>query len=144
MTPPSARAYEYEHVVGFQETNLVGNVYFVHPVAWQGRCREMFLRDQAPEVLEEIVNGLQLLTTRCSCEYLAELRAFDRVIVRMRLAGMSLNRLVLGFEYWRTAADSEELVARGEQEVVFLRGGEAGPVATPIPEALAHALRAYA
>ena len=35
--------YEYPHMVGFEETNLVGNVYYVNYLRWQGRCREMFL-----------------------------------------------------------------------------------------------------
>jgi hypothetical protein len=42
------RAYEYRHVVSFEETNLVGNVYYVNHIRWQGLCREMFLRDYAP------------------------------------------------------------------------------------------------
>ena len=45
------RAYEYRHVVGFEETNLIGNVYYVNHVRWQGRCREMFLRDHAQVLL---------------------------------------------------------------------------------------------
>ena len=105
--------------------------------------RELFLRDEAPEVLEELANGLQLLTARCSCEYLSELRAFDRVAVRMRLVKMSLNRLVLGFEYWRVGREPDELVARGEQEVVCMRAGAEGPMATPIPDALSRALQRY-
>ena len=36
------RSYEYRHVVAFEETNLVGNVYYVNHLRWQGRCREMF------------------------------------------------------------------------------------------------------
>ena len=44
----TSRAYEYRLVVGFEETNLVGNVYFVNHLRWQGKCREMFLRDHAP------------------------------------------------------------------------------------------------
>jgi len=62
------RAYEYMHVVGFEETNLVGNVYFVNHVRWQGRCREMFLRQHAPSVLDDLARGLSLVTTRVSCE----------------------------------------------------------------------------
>ena len=31
------RAFRYEHVVTFDETNLVGNVYFAHYLHWQGR-----------------------------------------------------------------------------------------------------------
>ena len=30
--------YEYRHLVGFEETDLVGNVYYVNYVRWQGRC----------------------------------------------------------------------------------------------------------
>ena len=44
------RYYEYRHVVTFRETNLVGNVYYTNHLEWQGRCRELFLRDHAPEV----------------------------------------------------------------------------------------------
>ncbi|MBV8314154.1 MAG: acyl-CoA thioesterase, partial [Planctomycetaceae bacterium] len=95
------RAYEYRHVVGFEETNLVGNVYFVNHLRWQGRCRELFLRDHAPEVLAQLSEGLSLVTTRCSCEYLAELAAYDEVVVRMRLADLAQNRITLAFEYWK-------------------------------------------
>ncbi len=42
------RAFEYHHVVGFEETNLVGNVYYANYIRWQGRCREFFLRERAP------------------------------------------------------------------------------------------------
>lgn len=140
---PTPRAYEYVHVVGFQDTNLVGNVYYVQPIAWQGRCREMFLRDEAPGVLDDLAQGLQLLTARVSCDYLAELRVFDRVLVRMRLTAMALNRITLGFEYSRADAGGEKLVARGEQEIVFMRGEPGGAVAAPIPEVLASALQRY-
>ena len=46
--------YEYRHIVGFEETNLVGNVYYVNYLRWQGRCRELFLKDMAPDVLEDV------------------------------------------------------------------------------------------
>ncbi len=138
------RAYEYRHVVGFEETNLVGNVYFVHHVRWQGRCRELFLRDHAPEVLAELAQGLHLVTTRCSCEYLAELAAFDEVVIRMRLGALMQNRIALVFEYWRCSGDREELVARGEQHVACLRRNGKQMVPTPVPETLREALRPYA
>ena len=67
------RTYEYTHIVGFEETNLVGNVYYANHVRWQGRCRELFLRDHAPEILDELRNGLYLVTVRVSCEYFNEL-----------------------------------------------------------------------
>src|SRR5689334_6146148 len=102
------RCYEYRHVVTFQETNLVGNVYYTHHLAWQGRCRELFLREHAPDVIEQLRGDLSLATVRCSCEYFAELSAFDEIIVRMRLLELVQNRITLGFEYWRVANGLEE------------------------------------
>src|SRR5919112_1242605 len=104
------RAYEYRHVVGFEETNLVGNVYYANYVRWQGRCREMFLRDHAPGVLAELERGLALVTTHVSCEYLAQLSAFDEVVIHMRLTEFAQSRVVMSFEYWRATQAGEELV----------------------------------
>jgi enediyne biosynthesis thioesterase len=139
--------YEYRHVVGFEETNLVGNVYYVNPLRWQGRCREMFLRENAPEVLAELSQGLALATVRCSCDYLAELFAFDEVAVRMRLGSLTQNRLTLLFEFWRlpaTGSEGEELAARGEQVVACMRRDGDRTVPTAIPVALREALKPYA
>ena len=132
--------FEYRHLVGFQETNLVGNVYFTHHLSWQGRCRELFLRQHAPEVLDELSRGLSLATVNCACEYFAELAAFDEVVVRMRLAELVQNRIRLGFEYWRGA----ELVARGEQQIACMKREGAKLSPTPVPASLRAALAAYA
>ncbi|MFP5287525.1 MAG: acyl-CoA thioesterase [Thermoanaerobaculia bacterium] len=138
------KAYEYRHQIGFEETNLVGNVYYVNHLKWQGRCREMFLRDHAPQVLDELLEqDLALATVRCSCDYLAELEAFDEIVLRMRLGGLVQNRITLTFEYWRRSPDGEELVARGEQQIACMRREGRGAVPTAIPPGLREALRAY-
>jgi enediyne biosynthesis thioesterase len=137
------RAYEFRHVVGFEETSLVGNVYYVNHLRWQGRCRELFLRDHAPSVLAELEQGLCLVTTRVSCEYLDELAAFDEIVVRMRLGTQAQNRLSMTFEYWRRRDDRDELVARGEQEVACMRRDGARLTPTPIPDELRSALRQF-
>jgi enediyne biosynthesis thioesterase len=92
------RYYEYRRIVSFEEINLVGNVYYTNHLSWQRRCRELFLRDHAPDVIDELSRGLSLAAVRCSCEYLAELTAFDEVIVRMGVAELLQNRLTLAFE----------------------------------------------
>ena len=138
------KAYEYRHLVGFEETNLVGNVYYVNHLRWQGRCREMFLHDHAPEILEELARDLALATVRCSCEYLAELEAFDEIVLRMRLGGAVQNRITLNFEYWRQNKEGEELIARGEQVIACMRREGKRAVPTPIPVPLREALKPYA
>jgi enediyne biosynthesis thioesterase len=137
-------AYEYRHVVGFEETNLVGNVYFANHVFWQGRCREMFIYEHAPEVLEQLSRDLAMVTTRVSCEYLAELAAFDELIIRMRLGSLIQNRISMDFEYWRRAGGREELVARGEQQVACMRRERGRLSPAPLPERLREALAEYA
>lgn len=137
------RAFEYRHVVGFEETNLVGNVYYTNHVKWQGRCREMFLREHAPAVLDSLRNGFALVTTRVSCEYLAELAAFDELIIRMRLGSLKLNRIDMLFEYWRRSGDLEELVARGEQQVACMHREGERMIAVPVPDELRDALKPY-
>jgi len=138
------RAYEYRHIVGFEETNLIGNVYYANHVRWQGRCREMFLRDRAPDVIEAIKRGLVLVTTRVSCEFMSELVAFDEVVLRMRLGALGQNRITMNFEYWRHTRGGEELVARGEQQVACMQREGEQVVPVPIPTQLREALREYA
>ena len=137
------RAYEYRHTVGFEETNLVGNVYYVNHLRWQGRCREMFLREHAPEILDDLKQGLALATVRCSCDYFLELEAFDELLIRMRLGEVVQNRITLRFEYYRLSPKGEELIARGEQQVACMRRQGHETVPTPIPPALREALRPY-
>lgn len=137
------RAYEYRHIVGFAETNLIGNVYYVHHLNWQGRCREMFLRDHAPEVAKQLANDLRIVTLRCSCEYFSELTAFDEIIVRMRLGALVQNRVTMLFEYYRVTPGGEELVAKGEQEIACMREENGKKVLTAVPEAFREALRPY-
>ena len=137
------RFYEYRHIVTFQETNLVGNVYYTHHLEWQGQCREMFLREHAPEVITDLARDLSLATVRCSCEYFAELNVFEEVIVRMSLADMQQNRLALGFEYWHTLAGAEQLAARGEQQIACMKREAGRLVPTAVPDALRRALAPY-
>ena len=87
------RYYEYRHVVSFEETNLVGNVYYVNYMRWQGRCREMFLLESAPGVLDDLRGDLKLFTITSECEYLAEITAFEEVSIRMSLEDLTQTQI---------------------------------------------------
>ena len=137
------QAYEYRHIIGFEETNLVGNVYYVNHLRWQGRCREMFLREHAPDVLADLSGQLALATVRCSCDYLRELHAFDEIVIRMRLSSQGQYRFSMDFEYWCESNENEELVARGQQEVACMRRDGDRMVPTSIPDQLREALQRY-
>ena len=136
--------YEYRHLVGFEETNLVGNVYYVNYLRWQGRCREMFLRDRAAAVLEDLRNDLKLFTLKCECEYMVEIGAFDELSIRMRLEDLTQTQIGFAFDYVRLRDDMEVLVARGRQRIACMRGPNTDTKPTRVPEALRAALAPYA
>lgn len=135
--------YVYRHHVTFDETNLVGNVYFVHYLRWQGHCRERFLAEHAPGVLTALSGGLVLVTVDCACDFYAETYAADLVEVRMTLDRLAGNRVTMTFDYLRTGAGPPELVARGRQNIACMRrhAGQLEPA--PIPDELRAALSRF-
>lgn len=146
VTPTALRdlqlpAFVYRHVVAFEETNVVGNVYFTRHLSWQGRCREMFLKNQAPGVLAEIHGDLRLVTLRVACEYFEELRAFDEIELHMRLEGIDQHRISLRFDYH--FAGSQRLVAVGHQAIGCMRARGTEMIPVLPPDELSEALQRY-
>lgn len=136
--------YEYRHVVGFEETNLVGNVYNVNYARWQDRCREMFLLEHAPGVLDELSDDLVLRPIESQCEYLAEACAFDEVSIRMRLEELTQTQIGFVFDVVRVREGVEDLIARCRQRVACMRDIDGVVTPAPVPPQLASELRAYA
>jgi enediyne core biosynthesis thioesterase len=136
--------YEYRHLVGFEETNLVGNVYYVNYLRWQGRCREMFLRERATAVLEDLQDDLKLFTLKCECEYMVEITAFDELSIRMRLEDLTQTQIGFAFDYVRLRDGLEVLVARGRQRIACMRGPNTDTRPTRVPESLRAALVPFA
>lgn len=128
-----SRAYSFMHRVTFEETNLVGNVYFVNYVRWQGHCREHFLIDHAPNVIAELRSGeLALVTAAVHVDFIGESFAGDQIVINMSqgLGGPGGGRVAMNFTYERSGS----LIATGRQSVACMRRTTAGvlqPVAVP-------------
>ncbi|MBI4548576.1 MAG: acyl-CoA thioesterase [Ignavibacteriae bacterium] len=137
------RIYEYRHIVGFEETNILGNVYFTNFFLWQGKCREMFLRDYVPEVVRDLSGDFYLATSRSSCDFFSEVYVFDEIIVRMSLLQLSQSRITMGFDYVRVKDGKEELLARGEQQVVCMRRHGGKVEVADVPSNMLRALKEY-
>jgi enediyne biosynthesis thioesterase len=135
--------YEYRHVVGLEETDLVGTVYPVNYARWLGRCRELFLLEHAPGVLDELEDDLQLYTISSECEQLAEISAFDEVSIRMRLEELTQTQIGFAFDYVRVREGVEELTARSRQRVACVRGGNGAATSARVPVQLGTALEDY-
>jgi enediyne biosynthesis thioesterase len=136
--------YEYRHIVSFEETNLVGNVYYVNYLRWQGRCREMFLLERAPDILDDLRGDLKLFTLKSDCEYLSEISAFDEISIRMRLEELTQTQIAFAFDYVHIVDGAEILVARGRQRVACMRGPNGNTSPARVPESLVRALDRYA
>lgn len=135
-------AYEYRLTVTYEETNALGNVYYVNHLAWQGKVREMFLLDHAPGFLERIGPEFTMVTKSVHCEYEQELRAFDRIVIRMHLVYLRENTLQMLFDYFRVNdAGEEERVARGAQELACLDARGHSP--KPFPLELVETLKRF-
>jgi len=136
--------YEYRHVVDVDETNHLGNAYNINVARWQGRCREMFLLEHAPSVLDGLRGELKLVTVESECECLAGIQAFDELSVRMRLGELTRTGIGLAFDFVCVSEGVEELVAKGWQRVACVRGADGASAPTRVPEPLRLALETYA
>lgn len=142
-SPGHRPVYVHRHTVSFEETNVMGNVYFANYVVWQGHCRELFLREHAPDVLTEIHQGLRLVTIRTSCEYFDEVLAFDEIEIRMKLGFLRGNRLGLEFDYNVVRTSNPGSVAHGAQEIACMKLSGERLVPAEWPASLRAALRHY-
>lgn len=138
------RTFIYQHVISFEETNVVGNVYFTRHIAWQGRCRELFLKQNAPTILDELRRDLRLVTLRVSCEYFDELKALEEIEVQMMLAHLVQHKIGLEFNIVRPQYSGSLCVARGFQEIGCMRATDKGLVSICPPTVLIDALKPYA
>jgi len=137
-------SYLYRHTVTFDETNLVGNVYFAHYLHWQGHCREHFLAEHSPAVIAALRGDLALVTVDCAAEFYAEAAAFDDIEVRMMLDRVDGNRIAMCFDYVRVGPGPVTLLARGRQTVACMRRGGYGLEPLAVPAELRTALDRYA
>jgi enediyne core biosynthesis thioesterase len=135
--------YEIRHTVGFEETNFAGNVYYVNYLRWQGRAREMFLKEKAPQVLAELQQDLKLFTLKVECEFFAEITAFDELSVRMQLEELTQTQIQFNFDYVKLVEGVEFLVAKGRQRIACMRGPNNATVPSRVPAELREALEPY-
>ncbi len=132
---PEGVVFEYRFTTTFEETNVVGNIYFANYARWQGKCREMFLKEYCPGVIADVQNGLALITLDLHLRYVSQLFAFDEVVMRMGLGSLGSSRMMMTFKYYRKTPEGEELVCEGSQAMACMRADTKGQmVAVPIPD----------
>lgn len=139
------KVFRYYTHVTFQDTNLVGNVYFAQYFSWQGKCRERFLFTHAPEVLEDFKKGHGMITKESSCRFLHEAFASDRLLIEMSLSQLTRVGMSMNFDYYRLEGGVDDadrvLLAQGFQSTLWVNPEHRISV---MPDYLYSALDAYA
>ena len=135
--------FEYRFPTTFEETNVVGNIYFANYAVWQGKCREMFIKEYCPDVLEAINDGLALITLDLSCKYFGQLFAFDDVVMRMNVEAFAQNRMVMNFLYYKEQDNQLELICQGSQGAASMRMIDGKMEAEPFPSSMIETIDIY-
>lgn len=112
--------FEYRTFVGFEETNVVGNVYFSNYFVWQGKCREAFLRRFAPQVLDDFKAGWGMITKEASCVFHTEAFAFEDVAVRISVEKLTRTAVAMAFDFYRVDGEDMILLAQGKQTAMWI------------------------
>lgn len=136
------QCFEYRLSVSFADTNVVGNVYFANYFLWQGRCREEFLRQYAPRVLQDFRAGFGMITKESACVFHHEAFAFEEIVIQMKLEQLTRTSIIMGFDYFRVDAEPmRTLIAEGHQKALWV--GPDHKLAL-IPQYLHEAIRRFA
>lgn len=135
--------YEMSYCPTFEETNLVGNVYFANFVLWQGKCRERFLYEYCPEVLDHIRNGLMLITVDLDCQFIHQVFAFDELIIRSCMTELTEFQMRMSFQYYKIQDNQELLVCTSNQSTTAMREINGVTSRIEFPEELLNIIHTY-
>jgi acyl-CoA thioesterase FadM len=127
-----------------EDSNLVGNIYFVNYALWQGRVRDQFFHSLEPRFYRDTGEEGELRCTMARIQHLQEAMPFDHVQVNMHLRAVHECGLVLQFEYFRvTPRDRRIKLASSWHEAIWLLPLPNGKtISAPLPHEFRDALLA--
>ena len=110
--------YEYRHLVTFDDTNSVGNVYFAKFFQWMGSCREVITAEHYPELVTDIKRGFGFATEFAHIDYAQECFLFDKILIKMKVTDLSRTRIEFSFDFVNEKTNAT--IATGKQAVVWV------------------------
>ncbi len=102
--------------ITFQDTNIVGNVYFLTFFRWQSECRDAWLRTAMPEVwAARRCGGARLLVSNWSNRFEDAFGATigDPISVTLRVHSQDQNSVLLSMEVLKHDGPSRSRLASG-------------------------------
>ena len=113
------KKFIYEKTVLLKQTNLIGNVYFVNYVEWQGEAREALLLAH-PTTAEFLKKEKHIkLVTYCLYHRFLVDSTFGEVIrIELTTRDILTHSLVIVFKYFNVGTNV--LIGEGWQKICFL------------------------
>ncbi|RAL26962.1 type I polyketide synthase [Thermoflavimicrobium daqui] len=123
-------------ITSLEESNLVGNIYFSNYTIWQGKVRDQFFYQLAPELFQGTGEQGEWIALNTHIQHLREAMPFDTIEVEMSLAKRYEYGVKLFFEYYKLASDGQkQKLAFGEQDIVWIKRDENGkPHSSSLPD----------
>lgn len=111
----------------------------------QGKCRELFLLDHAPETIRRVAGlDLALQTTSASVDILSPRPVgAAEVRVELRLEALKCGQMTVRFDYFELVAGRPLHFAHGQQRMSCKRRFRHGLLPTPLPADVLCALRQF-
>jgi len=128
-----------------EDSNLVGNIYFVNYSKWLGRTLDLYFYKFIPEYFKGIGAQGELICLNCEIEHLREAMPFDKILVRMYLESVYECGINLYFEYFRLDKDYSEIkLAFARHKAVWVKRDEGSKaVAAKLPPLILKALENF-
>ena len=138
--PPKGPCYEYRRPYAPRMTHDPLDLLSV-----QGKCRELFLLDHAPETIRRVAGqDLALQTTSASVDILSPLpEESGEVKVELRLEALKCGQMTVRFDYFELDAGRPVHFAYGQQRMSCKRRYSHGLLPTPLPADVLCALRQF-
>ncbi len=125
--------FVHQFIPTYQDTNSVGNVYFAMYALWVGKVRELFFMLTMPD-FDPKTSEFLILTRSFEHKFLKEINEFTEVTVQIRIA--DFNRKFVTLEH-RIMDMQEDVVGKGEQQLMFVDSKSYSLIDLPLPVQLA-------
>jgi acyl-CoA thioesterase FadM len=111
------KIFEYKTTVTIGDTNALQNMYFLNFFKLQGIVRELFVKKRIKNSLQDLANGMVLITKDARCNYYKDFFLFDDITVKLNFTKIGKTNTRLNFQYFNSK--TKELHANGSQTIVF-------------------------
>ncbi|HAK59113.1 MAG TPA: hypothetical protein DCO77_01850, partial [Nitrospiraceae bacterium] len=117
---PAALLKERIFETTLEDATLMANIHFSSYYLWQGRVRDHYVNEMAPEYFNGSGKQGELRCMRCKVNHISEAMPFERIAVRMYRTAIYERGIRFYFDYYRIGLDgARKKLGYGEHEAAW-------------------------